>query len=47
MVYPKPVANYSNQFVDVLSEIASLAVLIVWACECLAFIRYYNWYTKE
>ncbi|KAJ5133678.1 uncharacterized protein N7443_004698 [Penicillium atrosanguineum] len=31
-----------NTYVDVLSEMASLAVLIVWACECLAFIRYYN-----
>ncbi|KAK3335231.1 amino acid transporter [Cercophora scortea] len=29
-------------FIEVLSEMGSVGVLIVWACECLAFIRYYH-----
>ncbi|OGE50939.1 hypothetical protein PENARI_c015G08367 [Penicillium arizonense] len=29
-------------FVEVLSEMASVSVLHVWACECLAFIRFYR-----
>lgn len=31
------------QLVEVLSSMASVGVLIVWACECLAFIRFYHW----
>ncbi|KAJ5417089.1 uncharacterized protein N7487_000639 [Penicillium crustosum] len=31
-----------DMFVEVLSQMAYSAVLIVWACECLAFIRYYH-----
>ncbi|KAJ5307026.1 hypothetical protein N7508_006041 [Penicillium antarcticum] len=31
-----------NTFVEVLSEMASVSVLHVWACECLAFIRFYR-----
>lgn len=31
-----------DMFVEVLSQMAYSAVLIVWACECLAFIRFYN-----
>ena len=46
MTFPEVAANSSQQYIDVLSEMASLAVLIVWACECLAFIRYYSWYAK-
>ncbi|KAJ5701679.1 proline-specific permease [Penicillium malachiteum] len=33
-----------NQFVEVMSTMASVSTLIVWACECLAFIRFYHWY---
>ena len=29
---------------DVLSEMGSIGVIIVWACECWAYIRFYNWY---
>ncbi|KGO69022.1 Amino acid/polyamine transporter I [Penicillium italicum] len=32
-----------DMFVEVLSQMAYSAVLIVWACECLAFIRFYHW----
>lgn len=28
---------------DVLSEMGSVGVIIVWACECWAYIRFYNW----
>lgn len=28
---------------DVLSEMGSIGVIIVWACECWAYIRFYNW----
>ncbi|KAI1375787.1 amino acid permease-domain-containing protein [Hypoxylon crocopeplum] len=31
-----------NTFISVLAEMSSIAVLIVWAAECLAFIRYYH-----
>ncbi|KAJ5633583.1 proline-specific permease [Penicillium herquei] len=31
-----------NQFVEVMSTMASVSTLIVWACECLAFIRFYH-----
>ncbi|CAI7603489.1 unnamed protein product [Penicillium glandicola] len=31
-----------DMFVDVLSQMAYSAVLIVWGCECLAFIRFYH-----
>ncbi|KGO36020.1 Amino acid/polyamine transporter I [Penicillium expansum] len=31
-----------DMFVEVLSQMAYSAVLIVWACECLAFIRFYH-----
>ncbi|KAJ5090600.1 hypothetical protein N7532_009284 [Penicillium argentinense] len=31
-----------NRFVEVLSQITSVGTLIVWACECLAFIRFYK-----
>lgn len=34
---------HSNQFIEVMSQMASLGVIIVWACNCLAFIRYYHW----
>ncbi|KAI3338694.1 amino acid permease/ SLC12A domain-containing protein [Ustulina deusta] len=27
-------------FIDILSEISSVGVIIVWACECVAFLRY-------
>ncbi len=36
-------ANTRDQFIEVLSEMGSVGVLIVWACECWAFIRYYHW----
>jgi amino acid transporter len=29
---------------DVLSEMGSVGVIIVWTCECWAYIRFYNWY---
>lgn len=28
---------------DVLSEMGSVGVIIVWACECWAYIRFYHW----
>jgi amino acid transporter len=28
---------------DVLSEMGSVGVIIVWACECWAYIRFYKW----
>jgi amino acid transporter len=28
---------------DVLSKMGSTGVIIVWACECWAYIRFYNW----
>ncbi|KAI0889171.1 amino acid permease-domain-containing protein [Annulohypoxylon maeteangense] len=31
-----------KSFIDVLADMASVGVLVVWACECWAFIRYYN-----
>lgn len=31
------------KFVEILAEMASTGDLIVWACNCLAFIRYYHW----
>ncbi|KAI0376199.1 amino acid permease/ SLC12A domain-containing protein [Hypomontagnella monticulosa] len=31
-----------NTFISILSEMGSVGVLIVWACECWAFIRYYH-----
>ncbi|KAI2470992.1 amino acid permease-domain-containing protein [Annulohypoxylon bovei var. microspora] len=31
-----------NSFIDILADMGSVGVLIVWACECWAFIRYYN-----
>ncbi|KAK7908212.1 hypothetical protein PG985_015515 [Apiospora marii] len=32
----------SKQFVEVLTEMGSVGVIIVWACECWAFIRFYH-----
>jgi amino acid transporter len=29
---------------DVLSEMGSIGVIIVWACECWAYIRFHDWY---
>jgi amino acid transporter len=29
---------------DVLSEMGTIGVIVVWACECWAYIRFYNWY---
>ncbi|EED20720.1 proline-specific permease, putative [Talaromyces stipitatus ATCC 10500] len=34
--------NPIGMFVEILAEMASVGILIVWACECLAFIRYYH-----
>ncbi|OQE39860.1 hypothetical protein PENCOP_c006G04402 [Penicillium coprophilum] len=31
-----------DKFVEILSQMSYSAVLIVWACECLAFIRFYQ-----
>ncbi|KAI1404765.1 amino acid permease-domain-containing protein [Hypoxylon fuscum] len=31
-----------NSFISILSVMGSVAVLIVWSCECWAFIRYYH-----
>lgn len=31
---------------DVLSEMGSIGVIIVWACECWAYIRFYTWYVR-
>ncbi|KAI1211103.1 amino acid permease/ SLC12A domain-containing protein [Annulohypoxylon truncatum] len=31
-----------TSFIDILADMGSVGVLIVWACECWAFIRYYN-----
>ncbi|CAJ2504035.1 Uu.00g114290.m01.CDS01 [Anthostomella pinea] len=36
-----------NVFVGVLAEMGSVGVLIVWACECWAFIRYYHCINKH
>lgn len=32
---------------DVLSEMGSVGVIIVWACECWAYIRFYDWYVSN
>ncbi|KAJ5107217.1 proline-specific permease [Penicillium angulare] len=32
----------TSGFIEILGEMASVSTLIVWACECLAFIRFYN-----
>jgi amino acid transporter len=29
---------------DVLSDMGTVGVIVVWACECWAYIRFYNWY---
>ncbi|KAI1457955.1 amino acid permease-domain-containing protein [Annulohypoxylon moriforme] len=31
-----------TSFIDILADMGSVGVLVVWACECWAFIRYYN-----
>jgi amino acid transporter len=31
---------------DVLSEMGTIGVIVVWACECWAYIRFYNWYVR-
>jgi amino acid transporter len=31
---------------DVLSEMGSVGVIIVWACECWAYIRFHDWCVK-
>ncbi|KAI8961416.1 amino acid permease/ SLC12A domain-containing protein [Daldinia sp. FL1419] len=36
-----------SDFIYILSEMGSIGVLIVWACECLAFIRYYHCISKH
>jgi amino acid transporter len=38
-----PGTNISN-ILDVLSEMGTIGVIVVWACECWAYIRFYNWY---
>ncbi|KAI1645506.1 amino acid permease-domain-containing protein [Daldinia loculata] len=34
-------------FINILAEMGSVGVLIAWACECLAFIRYYHCISKH
>ncbi|PCH02419.1 Amino acid/polyamine transporter I [Penicillium occitanis (nom. inval.)] len=34
--------NPIGMFVEILAEMGSTGILIVWACNCLAFIRYYH-----
>uniref|UniRef100_A0A093V3R3 Arginine permease n=1 Tax=Talaromyces marneffei PM1 TaxID=1077442 RepID=A0A093V3R3_TALMA len=34
--------NPIGMFVEILAEMGSVGILIVWACNCLAFIRYYH-----
>ncbi|OTB11827.1 hypothetical protein K445DRAFT_26317 [Daldinia sp. EC12] len=36
-----------DTFISVLSEMGSVGVLVAWACECWAFIRYYNCISKH
>ncbi|KAI1415506.1 amino acid permease-domain-containing protein [Hypoxylon sp. FL1857] len=36
-----------NTFVSILAEMGSVGVLIVWACECWAFIRFYHCINKH
>ncbi|KAJ6105480.1 proline-specific permease [Penicillium capsulatum] len=36
-----------NMFIEVLSEMSSIGDVIVWACECLAFIRFYHCIQKH
>ncbi|KAI1806705.1 amino acid permease-domain-containing protein [Daldinia bambusicola] len=36
-----------DTFIAILSEMGSVGVLIAWACECWAFIRYYNCISKH
>ncbi|KAI1102621.1 amino acid/polyamine transporter I [Jackrogersella minutella] len=31
-----------KSFIDILADMGSVGVLIVWACECWAFLRYYD-----
>ncbi|KAH8702727.1 amino acid permease-domain-containing protein [Phaeosphaeriaceae sp. PMI808] len=33
-----------GNILDVLSEMGTIGVIVVWACECWAYIRFYNWY---
>ncbi|KAK8056455.1 hypothetical protein PG993_001682 [Apiospora rasikravindrae] len=35
-----------GKFVEVLTEMGSVGVIIVWACECWAFIRFYHCHQK-
>jgi len=36
-------ATSIGTLLDVLSEMGSVGVVIVWACECWAYIRFYHW----
>ncbi|KAH8697603.1 putative proline-specific permease [Talaromyces proteolyticus] len=36
-----------GMFIEILAEMGSVGVLIVWSCECLAFIRYYHCITSH
>ncbi|KAI0139925.1 amino acid permease/ SLC12A domain-containing protein [Hypoxylon sp. NC0597] len=36
-----------NTFVSILAEMGSVGVLVVWACECWAFIRFYHCINKH
>ncbi|KAH7304294.1 amino acid permease-domain-containing protein [Stachybotrys elegans] len=37
----------SNTSIEILGQMGSVGVIIVWTCECLAFIRYYHCITKH
>jgi amino acid transporter len=30
--------------IDVLADMGTIGVIIVWACECWAYVRFYHWY---
>jgi amino acid transporter len=32
---------------EVLSQMGSVSCIIVWTCECWAFVRFYNWYSPQ
>lgn len=36
-------SNLRVQFIEVLAQMGSVGVILVWACNCWAFIRYFNW----
>lgn len=35
-----------SMFIEILATMATDSVIIVWAFECFAFIRFYNWYAR-